>query len=84
MSKRYRIHPDDTWHDATEDTFPRGNFDVTVEVRDVLEVNGTVWHSGAWRVKSPRHKTRVFIGESAWSSAERLAWDWWNERRYAS
>lgn len=80
MSKRYVIDPDDTWHNVGSDLL-RADSPVTVELRDVVERsdNGVVigrWRSGAYRVTAPGKRTKVFIGETAWSDADRLAYDW--------
>lgn len=79
MSKRYVIDPDDTWHNVGSDVL-RSDSPVTVENRDVVERynDGHIarWPSGAYRVKGPGKPTKVFIGETAWSDADRLAYDW--------
>jgi hypothetical protein len=83
VSKRYRIHPDDTWR-PYELANARGH-GIVAEVRDVQETysdgHKVTWHNGAHRVKAPGARTRVFIGEMSWAEAERYASDLYWERR---
>jgi hypothetical protein len=59
--------------------WPEG-YDVTIEVRDLYsERDRHVWGDGHHKVvvtgPQPRPKSKTFIGESAWSDAERYAGD---------
>jgi len=72
---RYVVDPDDAWriHDNSY------GFGVSVEVRDLIDTrSGTRYVDGAHRVVSENdaQKTKVFKGESAWSAAQRLAYDY--------
>jgi hypothetical protein len=88
MSKRYRIHPDDTWHPMDVSYSYFAPYGISIEYRDVQETysdgHTVTWSDGARRVKAPGKRTRVFIGEMAWADAERLAGDYLNEFRRAS
>ena len=48
---------------------------VTIFVADAVDENGRVWPGLASMVAAAQHGDRVFVGESAWSDAERYAWD---------
>lgn len=48
---------------------------VTIYVGDAVDENGRVWPGLASLVTAAQNPQRVFVGESAWSDAERHAWD---------
>jgi hypothetical protein len=50
---------------------------VAIFVADAVDANGRVWPGLASmvRVVGPNHHDKVFVGESAWSDAERYALD---------
>lgn len=72
------------WVDLTEqmNTFPTAT-DVTIEACSMVHLDGFgrehLLAQGAFRVKAPNKRTRVFKGETAWMDAERLAGDWQGE-----
>jgi len=68
----------DFWHWGP---IPDG-YSVHIEIRDLLSTkhdNGYVWRDGYHKVvvqgPQPRPRSRAFMGESAWSNAERYADD---------
>jgi hypothetical protein len=69
-----KVRPDFFWWGPWPD-----GYDITIEVRDVQETNGVIWHDGCHKVvvtgPQPRPKSKTFIGETAWSDAERYASD---------
>lgn len=52
---------------------------VRLQISDVREVNGAIWHDGAHKViitgPPGRPRSKTFIGETAWSDAERYIGD---------
>ena len=62
--------------------------DHVVIARDVIDDRGDIWRNGAQHVEGPNvnarrkgSKGRPFIGETAWSDAQRLADDlYWQTR----
>ena len=89
MSARYK--PVGNWR---EDQTLRGYspddepIAITIEISDVREVSGTIWHDGAHRVKvdterRPKPRGKTFIGETAWCDAQRYAGDVLTAHRFA-
>jgi len=83
MSNRYKPHGQIKYVKVRGDFFWWGpwpdGYDVVIEIRDAIECNGVVWHHGCHKVvvtgPQPRPRSKTFIGETAWSQAERYAGD---------
>lgn len=81
MSARYKVHG--AWEmnkeSTVRDVWDERKGTVVTETADALDTRtGNVYHAGAYRVRVLRAKTKglprgkTFIGETAWSDADRL------------
>jgi len=84
MATRGRYKSLDNWRRGEIDFVPYGvcrdvEHLVTLDICDVQDDRGNVWHDGCHRitVKGPkgRPRSKTFIGEMAWSEAQRYGSD---------
>lgn len=74
----YKIHG--PWIMTYGDTHSYG---VVIYVANLIDSNGNVFADGAYKVEHDGKRLKTFKGETAWSDAERLAYDTVTKLRYA-
>ena len=59
------------------------NDSIVVMVADLVDSRGNVWRDGAYKVEHNGKKVKAWKGETAWSDAERYAYDLVMKIRFA-